>query len=124
MAKFIAEARKWARENKLHGPQAFLRYVIFTYVELLNTVSQDFIFKGGNLLWVYIKTPRATIDLDLSTLKEKSHNVVRSKLEEACSKAREGIDYSVVKFEEVEQRGNLGSAVVPPQIASYAAIGV
>ncbi len=52
MAKnFLAKAKSWSAKNKLLGPQAFLKYVIFTYVEALNEQSKEFIFKGGNLLW-------------------------------------------------------------------------
>ena len=64
---FLKRARKWAKENELVGAQAFLRYVIFNFVEAVNSVSTDFVFKGGNLLWLYIKTPRSTVDLDFST---------------------------------------------------------
>lgn len=47
MPKFVVEARKWAKANGLRGPQAFLKYVVFTFIELLNSVSDDFVFKGG-----------------------------------------------------------------------------
>lgn len=55
----LAKARAWALKRKLFGPQAFLRYAIFGFAETLNQVSDDFVFKGGNLLWIYIATPRA-----------------------------------------------------------------
>jgi hypothetical protein len=57
----LAQARLWATRNRLFGTQAFLRFVMFTFVEKINQVSNDFIFKGGNLLWIYIHTPRATV---------------------------------------------------------------
>lgn len=64
---FAAKAKKWATEKDTHGVQAFSRYVMFTFVECLAETSNDFIFKGGNLLWLYIRTPRHTIDLDFAT---------------------------------------------------------
>jgi len=73
---FLAQAKSWATRNKLFGKQAFLRHVIFQFVEQLNAISDDFIFKGGNLLWVYLHTPRTTIDLDLSTLRTNTHESV------------------------------------------------
>lgn len=68
----LAKAKAWAAKKKLFGAQQF-RYVIFCFAENLNQVSDDFIFKGGNLLWAYIATPRATIDLDLATINADSH---------------------------------------------------
>ncbi len=65
----LAEAKPWAVKRGLFGTQAFLKYVILRFTENLNQVSDELIFRGGNLLWVYIGTPRATIDLDLATLK-------------------------------------------------------
>ncbi len=53
---FLARAKSWATKNKLFGPQAFLKYVLFTYVEALHRQSDEFVFKGGNLLWVYIRS--------------------------------------------------------------------
>jgi hypothetical protein len=106
----LAEARSWATRRKLFGTQAFLRYVIFRFAENLNQVSDDFVFKGGNLLWVYIDTPRATTDLDLATLKTNSHARVRETLERACARDLE-IQYSVMSFKEIEQEGKSGAAV-------------
>ena len=53
---FRARAKSWAAKQKLHGPQAFFRFVVFTYLDCLAKESDEFIFKGGNLLWLY--TPR------------------------------------------------------------------
>ena len=80
----IIVARAWILENKLHGPHAFLRFVLLAFVQHLNEVTDEFIFKGGNLLWLYIKTPRSTVDLDFVTKSLISHADVRLKLEEAC----------------------------------------
>jgi hypothetical protein len=81
MAKnFVSRAKSWAAKNKLLGPQAFLKYVIFTYIDALNQKIDDFVFKGGNLLWAYIQTPRATVDLDLSTLEEEDDSEIKKTL--------------------------------------------
>jgi hypothetical protein len=103
----LAKARAWATKKKLFGAQAFFRYVILSFIESLNYVSDDFVFKGGNLLWVYIGTPRATIDLDLVTLKSNSHEMVRDALTAACA-VRGDIRFSLISFKEVEQEGKSG----------------
>ena len=105
----LAEARAWAIRRKLFGAQAFLRYVILRFTENLNQVSDDFVFKGGNLLWVYINTPRATIDLDLATLKTVSHKSVREVLERSCEQDVV-IQYVLLSFKEVEHDGKSGAA--------------
>ena len=107
----LGEARAWATKRGLFGPQAFLKYVILRFTENLNQVSDDIVFKGGNLLWVYIGTPRATVDLDLTTLKTKGHDRARELIERACAHESE-IEFSIEAFKEVEQQGKLGAALV------------
>lgn len=106
----LAKARAWATKKKLFGAQAFFRYVILSFTENLNQVTNDFVFKGGNLLWVYIGTPRATIDLDLTTLESNSHKVVRKMLDKACAIQSE-IQFSVTFFKEIEQANKSGCVV-------------
>ena len=106
----LAEARSWAIKRGLFGAQAFLRYVILRFTENLNQSSDEFIFKGGNLLWVYINTPRATTDLDLATLHATSHAKVRTLLEQACRLDTE-IQFKMTSFKELEQDGRVGAAV-------------
>jgi hypothetical protein len=106
----LAEARAWATKNKLFGNQAFLRYVIFHFTENLNQVTNDFVFKGGNLLWVYIDTPRATMDLDLVTIKTNSHSQVKALIEKSCT-VNGSIKYKVLDFKKIEQKGKSGAAV-------------
>lgn len=106
----LADARSWARQNRLSGPHAFLRYIIFRFTENLNQVSDEFVFKGGNLLWVYIATPRATVDLDLSTLKINSHVKVRNLIEKA-GRASNDIEYTIHSFQEIDRDGRIGAAV-------------
>lgn len=110
MAKnFLGRAKSWAAKNELLGPQAFLKYVIFTYLNALNRESNEFVFKGGNLLWTYIRTPRATVDLDLSTFEEEDEGIVKSILQ-AVTKA-EGISFMLETFVPSRQADKHGASV-------------
>jgi hypothetical protein len=108
MSKLITRAGKWKREQGLHGPQAFFKFIIFSFVQRLNLESKDFVLKGGNLLWVYIKTPRPTVDLDFSTLSSGTHDEVRRLIERVCENPDPALKFSVEKFKEV---GEVGAAV-------------
>ena len=107
----IIQAKKWATKYKLTGPQAFLRYIMFHFVEKLSETSDDFIFKGGNLLWVYIQTPRATIDLDFATLKSKSDQTVKSALEKACANSQK-IKFELCKYTSIVQQDKTGANAI------------
>ena len=111
MPSLLVQSKKWAIKNKLVGPQAFLRFIMFHFVEILSDVSGDFVFKGGNLLWVYIATPRATIDLDFVTLKSKSDETVRATLEATCGISDE-ISFKILQYESIIQKGKTGAKVV------------
>lgn len=68
MGNFKKNFVKWKSETGEHGPRAMTRFVIMQFVEGLQSVAPDrYIFKGGNLLWHYIKTPRSTVDVDFAT---------------------------------------------------------
>lgn len=108
---FLAKARSWITTNKLHGPHAFLRFIILVFVELLNQSSDEFIFKGGNLLWVYIKTPRSTVDVDFVTRSLVDSKLVQKALEDACRQQDSNVIFSIKSFQTIETQGNLGSAV-------------
>ena len=107
---FTVHAKAWATKRRLFGPQAFLKYVMLTYLEALNQVSRDILFKGGNLLWIYIGTPRSTTDLDLATLTINTHDEVKTILEDACGIA-EGIQFKIQSFKPVSQEKKEGAAV-------------
>lgn len=107
----LSAARKWANKNNLIGPQAFLRFVMFHFVEKLSETSEDFVFKGGNLLWVYIATPRATIDLDFVTLKSKSDETVKTRLEKACALS-EVIKFKLIQYQSIIQQDKTGANVI------------
>lgn len=108
---FLARARSWATKRGLFGPQAFLRYVMFTFLDCLFEETDEFIFKGGNLLWLYVKTPRHTIDLDLVTRSSKRTEKIKELLKNACVRSKEkGITFHLISFEEIEKQGSMGSA--------------
>lgn len=68
MGNFKSEFISWKMKNNEHGPRAMTRFVMIKFIEGLDFVSPGkYIFKGGNLLWHYIKTPRPTVDIDFST---------------------------------------------------------
>ncbi len=43
---FLATAKSWLAEHDLHGPHAFLRFVMLVFVQRLNEVTDEFVFKG------------------------------------------------------------------------------
>lgn len=106
---FIVKARKFIKQHGLKGPNGFLKFVILNYVEAINMVSDKLIFKGGNLIWVYINTPRGTIDLDFATIGIDSHEEVKKILNKA-SKKIDGITYNLENLVEVERQGHKGAA--------------
>ncbi len=107
---FRSRAKAWAAKESIHGPQAFFRFVIFTYLDCLSKSSDEFVFKGGNLLWLYIRTPRETIDLDLVTRKVRDTSKIKDLLERA-SRGAEGIEFKVISIKEVTAEGEAGAAV-------------
>ena len=108
---FHARARAWTTKNKLHGTSAFSRFVMMAFVERLNQTSDEFIFKGGNLLWLYIKTPRATVDVDFVTRTLADHDSVRKSLEVACLVSDSTITFSIKTFVNVDRPEGRGAAV-------------
>lgn len=109
---FFQKAKSWAARQKLVGPSAFSRFVMMTFVDHLNQVSDEFVFKGGNLLWVYIRTPRATVDLDLVTRTMNDHDLVRGALNAVCKADTDQIVFSLKEFKPVETDGAKAAAVV------------
>lgn len=102
---FMARARSWISKNDLHGPHAFLRFVMFVFVERLNQATEkEFVLKGGNLLWVYIRTPRSTVDLDFVTQHLNDHKAVRNQLDVVCKdQAENDVAFEIVSFKEVSK---------------------
>ncbi|MBI4405175.1 MAG: nucleotidyl transferase AbiEii/AbiGii toxin family protein [Deltaproteobacteria bacterium] len=108
---FFGRAKSWASKKGLFGPQAFFRYVVFTYVDCLAQETDDFVCKGGNLLWLYIHTPRQTVDLDLVTLKADTTAKVKELLESGCRRGNEkGVSFRLISLKEVSQQGERGAS--------------
>ncbi|MBT4791879.1 MAG: nucleotidyl transferase AbiEii/AbiGii toxin family protein [Halobacteriovoraceae bacterium] len=106
----MQEYKQWANTNDQHGRHAFARYVMLKYLEAVQSISKDFVFKGGNLLWHYIQTPRHTVDLDLSTLTSSSHDEVRLLLTRACFHY-ENISFNIMEFKEINRERGSGAAI-------------
>jgi hypothetical protein len=106
-----SEFDKWKTENKQHGRQAFSRFIMLKFLDGLQDTSEDFVFKGGNLLWHYIKTPRETIDLDLSTINLKSHLEVKKFIEKSFEIHNE-IEFALKEFKELDGVNEIGAAII------------
>jgi len=109
MGNFKKNFSKWKTETGEHGPRAMTRFVIMEFVEGLQRVAPDkYIFKGGNLLWHYIKTPRSTVDVDFATESNIETNVVVSDFSSVVS---EGCEFKVRDYKLVESDEKSGLAV-------------
>lgn len=101
---------RWKKLNKVHGPSAHDRFVKLYFLMALNQVTDEFVFKGGNLLWFYINTPRPTVDLDLSSSKKfEGEKVIE--LFESVNQHCKGIQYNVVNYKEGEFGETVGLKV-------------
>jgi hypothetical protein len=80
------------------------------FLDELQATSDDFVFKGGNLLWHYIKTPRETVDLGLSTQTLKSHIEIKRVVEKSFS-AHDKIEFKIKDFKEIEGSQEVGAAI-------------
>jgi len=105
------EFNKWKIQNDQHGRQAFSRFIMLKFLDGLQMTSADFVFKGGNLLWHYIKTPRETTDLDLATISLKSHFDVRTIIEDSFKKHSE-VKFHMKEFSEVGDIDQVGAAII------------
>lgn len=106
-----SEFDKWKIANNQHGRQAFSRFVMLKFLDGLQDTSSDFVFKGGNLLWHYIKTPRETIDLDLATINLRSHFEVKQLIESSFEN-HSSISYELKEFRELDGVNEVGAAVI------------
>ena len=98
----------WKKANNQHGRQAFSRFIMLSFLDGLQSSNSDFVFKGGNLLWHYIKTPRETIDLDLATQTLGSHLEIKIEIEKAIQLFNE-VDFSILDFKEIYNEEGIGS---------------
>lgn len=101
----------WKTQNNQYGGQAFSRFIMLKFLEGLQLTSSDFVFKGGNLLWHYIKTPRQTTDLDLITLNLKSHLEVERLIKESFRNHSE-VDFSIKSFTETGSDSQVGADII------------
>lgn len=109
MGNFKKNFAKWKTETGEHGPRAMTRFVIMQFVEGLQSVAPDrYIFKGGNLLWHYIKTPRSTVDVDFATNNELE---VEQALKDFASVQTDGCKFMVKTYNAVESNEKSGLAV-------------
>jgi predicted nucleotidyltransferase component of viral defense system len=91
----------WKKENNLHGPMALNKYVMSLFIDdLANRFDDKYIFKGGNLLWYYIKTPRPTVDIDFAT---DTHIEYDSVVKDFCSVQIDSVRLSLLKQERVSK---------------------
>lgn len=109
MGNFKKNFAKWKSETGEHGPRAMTRFVIMQFVEGLQSVAPDrYIFKGGNLLWHYIKTPRSTVDVDFATDIELEIDHV---LNDFANVIAEGCKFTVRSHTVIENAEKSGLAV-------------
>lgn len=111
MSKFRSNFDKWKKENNMHGPKAMNRFVMFIFLERIMNNLHDFTFKGGNLLWFYIKTPRPTVDIDLSTISERDAEKVLNQIRGICYQDNDGLSFSIVNSSIVEAEEKVGLAI-------------
>ncbi|HPI41027.1 MAG TPA: nucleotidyl transferase AbiEii/AbiGii toxin family protein [Pseudobdellovibrionaceae bacterium] len=109
MGNFKKNFAKWKTETYEHGPRAMTRFVILQFVVGLQSVAPDrYIFKGGNLLWHYIKTPRSTVDVDFATDVEVE---IEQVLKDFSSVRADGCSFSVKTHNDVQSDEKSGLAV-------------
>jgi hypothetical protein len=76
------EFEKWKKDNQQSGTLAWSRFAMFEFIKATNQVSDDYILKGGHLLWKRIKIQRGTTDLDYAV--RKISESVENDLQQAC----------------------------------------
>jgi hypothetical protein len=107
----MGQMKAWAHKNNQHGKRAFQKYMMLLYLEGLQKINSDFVFKGGNLLWHYIQTPRETVDLDLATLTLNSHLEVRKILDQLANLFEEVV-FTIKEFKEIKGEEGKGATLI------------
>lgn len=109
MGNFKKNFAKWKTETGEHGPRAMTRFVIMQFVEGLQSVAPDrYIFKGGNLLRHYIKTPRSTVDVDFATDIELE---IEQVLKDFSSVQTDGCTFAIKTYNPAKSEEKSGLAV-------------
>jgi hypothetical protein len=98
---------KFKEKYKLDSKTAHLKYFLLVFARHLNEVSKDYVFKGGNVIWYYINTPRRTVDLDAITLSLKTPEMVLKDFEAAC-RLNSALGYHVTKHRIVDKTEEIG----------------
>lgn len=101
------EFNQWKQDNNQHGRNAYSRFVMLKFLERLFEKTGDFVFKGGNLLWFYINTPRPTVDLDLSSAIEMDSAEALDRIQMACT-AEKGLSFKLLKHQVVDKGEAVG----------------
>lgn len=103
---FLDGFKSWKKERNQTGTMAISRYVMSVFVDELNRLfPEEYILKGGNLLWHYIKTPRPTVDLDLTTLTRTEAELVLADIKKVQSN---GITFSINRSEVKQSNMSVG----------------
>lgn len=108
---FKKELDAWKKDNNMHGPKAMDRFIMMNFLWRLTDVSKDFAFKGGNLLWFYIQTPRPTVDIDFITLVETDAEAVMERVRLACESKELGLSFSVISHKVIAENGKIGLGI-------------
>lgn len=98
---------KFKEKYKLDSKTAHLKYFLFVFAQYLNEISKDYIFKGGNIVWYYINTPRHTVDLDAITSNNKTPDIVLKDFEAAC-KINPALGFRIHKHRVVDKTEEIG----------------
>lgn len=108
MTKLEKEYAAWRQENNEFGNSAFNRFMMAKFLAGLNDVAPGkYVFKGGNLLWHYIGTPRPTVDLDFST---ETNIEIAEVLSDIGSVQMPEVVFSVKRHEEKKSDIKIGLA--------------
>ncbi len=80
---------------------ALNKYIMSLFIDdLASRFNDKYIFKGGNLLWYYIKTPRPTVDIDFAT---DTHIEYDSVVKDFCSVQIDTVTLTLLKQERVSK---------------------
>lgn len=98
---------KFKEKYKLDSKVAHLKYFLLVFARCLNEISKDYVFKGGNIIWYYINTPRRTIDLDAITQNDKSPEDVLKDFKAACE-INPDFGFRIYKYRVVDKTEEVG----------------
>lgn len=106
---FRKEFDKWKKDNNQHGARAYSRFVMLRFTSELASLNSHYVFKGGNLLWLYINTPRSTVDIDFASKLKPSREQIETDLSIVSI---DGIEFSLKSFESKDDAEGVGAKIV------------